>query len=431
MPVPDVTFTSSASSSTCAWSAHRDRLGVADHPDVVVDGARGVVLVARLEVQQVAAQRRRELGRVVGDEQRPPRAAGRQRGGRAGVRGTLGVREHEPVPGVVDVPAEVAVRKRANSIAFVTGSDSPTRSTLAARPSRARSRASSEIAESRPEDVDGRRPCSALIASRVGSGTESALREQHRVAAASGPGGGRHREGRVVGARDDDVLGVVAGRAGLAQPLDLGGQLGRVLALDVDRPQALGLGRVADAEDLLVLGLGRPASVPARPGRWSVSSGTSPPSLKSIGARDRAARPATRRRWRLASPRHVHERDGRRPLEAARRRDRWQARPRPRWRRGRRLRSGSCSWWRRPGTRGPRPRRRRPRPAGPPPAARRRAPRARPRSAVSRRASRRRPRSDHDAEARSRQPPPGRCARSQWPTDVKSVADPSQHARTS
>ena len=59
--------------------SHLDRLLVSDHPDVVVEGAGRVVRVARLDVEQVPAQRRRKRTGVVGEQQRPPGAGGRER----------------------------------------------------------------------------------------------------------------------------------------------------------------------------------------------------------------------------------------------------------------------------------------------------------------------------------------------------------------
>ena len=57
-PVPDLTCATSARSSTCAWKPTEIGVLVADQPDVVVDRAGRVAHVARLDVEQVAPQRR-------------------------------------------------------------------------------------------------------------------------------------------------------------------------------------------------------------------------------------------------------------------------------------------------------------------------------------------------------------------------------------
>ena len=88
----------------------RDRLAVADDPDVVEDGAGRVVLEAGLGVAEEALERGRYRRRGVGEKQRARAAAGGgERSGRGGVERPVDVGDREAVPGVVDVPAEVAV----------------------------------------------------------------------------------------------------------------------------------------------------------------------------------------------------------------------------------------------------------------------------------------------------------------------------------
>ena len=88
---------------------HLDGLLVSDHPNVVVEGARRVGRVARLDVEQVPAQRRRKRIGVVGEQQRPPGPGGRERRRGRGVERLVAAGDDEAVAGVVDVPAEAAV----------------------------------------------------------------------------------------------------------------------------------------------------------------------------------------------------------------------------------------------------------------------------------------------------------------------------------
>ena len=100
----------------------RDRALVPDDPAVIVDAADRVARVARLDVEQVLAQRARQRAGVVEQQQRAVGAAGRQRRRRGGVERALGVGEDEPVAGVDDPPAEAPVAQRAKAIALSTGS---------------------------------------------------------------------------------------------------------------------------------------------------------------------------------------------------------------------------------------------------------------------------------------------------------------------
>ena len=88
---------------------HVDRLLVADHPHVVVEGAGRVGGVAGLHVEEVVTQLGREGSGAVGEQQRPPGAGGRERRRGGGVERRVVAGEDEAVAGVVDVPAEAAV----------------------------------------------------------------------------------------------------------------------------------------------------------------------------------------------------------------------------------------------------------------------------------------------------------------------------------
>src|SRR6185295_6340380 len=88
----------------------RDRLAVADDPDVVEDGAGRVVLEAGLRVAEEALEGGRYRRRGVGEKQRARAAAGGgEWSGSDGIERPVDVGDREAVPGVVDVPAEVAV----------------------------------------------------------------------------------------------------------------------------------------------------------------------------------------------------------------------------------------------------------------------------------------------------------------------------------
>src|SRR5919108_5776823 len=58
----------------------RDRPVVAEEPDPVVDRLLGIVLEAGLHAQEVVLQRLRQLGGLVGEQQRGEHAVGGQRG---------------------------------------------------------------------------------------------------------------------------------------------------------------------------------------------------------------------------------------------------------------------------------------------------------------------------------------------------------------
>ena len=87
---------------------HVDCPFVSDHPHVVVEGAGRIGGVARLDVEQVPAQRRRQRSGAVGEQQRTPGARGRERRGGRGVERRVAAGDDEAVAGVVDVPAEAA-----------------------------------------------------------------------------------------------------------------------------------------------------------------------------------------------------------------------------------------------------------------------------------------------------------------------------------
>ena len=162
-----------------------------------------------------------------------------------------GVREHEPVAGVDDVPAEraVGVARERDRVGHRVGAGDPLgRPELLSSLDHARATASSG-----PEHVDPR----ALVRldRRPRLGRQRVLgRPQHRLAGLGRPAGGRHRVLRAVGGATTTRRRRVAGRGGL-QPVDRRASEAELGPLDVGRLGGPRRGRVADPDHLRAAGL--------------------------------------------------------------------------------------------------------------------------------------------------------------------------------